>query len=188
MDRSFAQRLALVLLITVTTVLLTGCGGGDDASDTTPTKQATPDTPAGGGSVPTVDHADHGGNTGAERADLKLTMEQVSAKSGAGVPLPTRMNCTKSTPATCSSTVTCPAEDADDEAPCAWMAKNGAHLPQIAKDSAGQVCTMIYGGPETVKITGTVDDAPVDVTFSRQNGCAIAAWDEAAPLWTEPST
>jgi hypothetical protein len=43
---------------------------------------------------------------------------------------------------------------------------------------------MIYGGPEQAHVTGTVDGKQVDATFTRQNGCELARFDEASPLWT----
>ena len=43
-------------------------------------------------------------------------------------------------------------------------------------------CTQQYGGPETAKVTGTFRGEPVDARFSRENGCQIARWEDAAPL------
>lgn len=40
-----------------------------------------------------------------------------------------------------------------------------------------QACTMIYGGPQTATITGTLNGEDVDSSFSRTNGCEIARWD-----------
>jgi hypothetical protein len=39
------------------------------------------------------------------------------------------------------------------------------------------MCTEIYGGPATAKITGMWDGQPVSATYSRHNGCEIARWD-----------
>lgn len=47
---------------------------------------------------------------------------------------------------------------------------------------ADQVCTEIYGGPETATVRGTWLGRPVDASFSRQNGCEIARWDAVAGL------
>jgi hypothetical protein len=35
---------------------------------------------------------------------------------------------------------------------------------------------MVYGGPQTARITGTWEGGPVDATLSRTNGCEIARW------------
>ncbi|GGV76036.1 hypothetical protein GCM10010294_41600 [Streptomyces griseoloalbus] len=48
------------------------------------------------------------------------------------------------------------------------------------------VCTMQYGGPATARITGTWAGRPVDATYDRANGCAIARWDRLVPLLPEP--
>ncbi len=40
----------------------------------------------------------------------------------------------------------------------------------------GQVCTAIYGGPQTALVTGTFRSRRVHATFSRVNGCEIARW------------
>ena len=41
-----------------------------------------------------------------------------------------------------------------------------------------QVCTEIYGGPDVARVTGTIDDQPVDATIDRTNGCGIGDWDD----------
>ena len=40
-----------------------------------------------------------------------------------------------------------------------------------------QVCTQIYGGPDTAHLVGRVNDRPVDIVVSRANGCGISSWD-----------
>ncbi|KES05294.1 hypothetical protein BU52_20280 [Streptomyces toyocaensis] len=47
------------------------------------------------------------------------------------------------------------------------------------------VCTMQYGGPATARVTGTWAGRPVDTTYDRGNGCAIARWDRLVPLLPE---
>ncbi|MFI9825174.1 SSI family serine proteinase inhibitor [Streptomyces sp. NPDC052013] len=46
----------------------------------------------------------------------------------------------------------------------------------------GALCTMQYGGPATARVTGTWAGRPVDATFDRRDGCAIARWDRFVPL------
>ena len=45
----------------------------------------------------------------------------------------------------------------------------------VAKD---QMCTELYGGPQTATVKGTYDGDPVDATFSRTNGCEIDRWEQ----------
>ena len=46
--------------------------------------------------------------------------------------------------------------------------------------AADRACTQIYGGPQTVRITGTIGDERVDRRFRRTNGCEIADFTRAA--------
>lgn len=48
----------------------------------------------------------------------------------------------------------------------------------LAPVPADQACTMIYGGPETATITGTLRGKKVKASFSRSNGCEIDRWDQ----------
>ncbi len=50
---------------------------------------------------------------------------------------------------------------------------------QPARD---RVCTQLYGGPETARVTGTIGGRPVDRRFARTNGCEIADFSAAAGL------
>ena len=50
-------------------------------------------------------------------------------------------------------------------------------LKPVPKD---QVCTMIYGGPETATIIGTMRGSAVKAEFSRTNGCEIDRWNRLA--------
>ena len=45
-----------------------------------------------------------------------------------------------------------------------------------------RACTQIYGGPETARITGTIDGETVARRFSRTNGCEIADFNSAGEL------
>ena len=61
------------------------------------------------------------------------------------------------------------------------QARGNAELLTTAPDKA-RVCTQIYGGPETARVTGTIDDEKVDRRFRRTNGCEIADYTRAARL------
>jgi hypothetical protein len=63
----------------------------------------------------------------------------------------------------------------DPQTACDVLERAGKRaLPAVPKD---QICTQIYGGPQTARITGTWRGTPVDATLSRTNGCEIARWD-----------
>lgn len=78
-----------------------------------------------------------------------------------------------------STTLTCKPTGGNHPAAgaaCAALAKAG---PKVFEPvPAGQACTMIYGGPETANVRGTVDGKSVDAAFNRTNGCEISRWNE----------
>lgn len=50
-----------------------------------------------------------------------------------------------------------------------------------------EMCTEIYGGPDTATITGAVDGEQVDAQVDRANGCGISDWDALEPLLGKPT-
>lgn len=46
-------------------------------------------------------------------------------------------------------------------------------------------CTEIYGGPDEVRVEGTLDGEPVDALLTRVNGCEIDRFDRLLPLLRE---
>jgi hypothetical protein len=55
-------------------------------------------------------------------------------------------------------------------------------LADLEPASDATACTQLYGGPQTATIEGTLRGEPVDLSFSRVNGCEIARWDAARAL------
>ncbi|NGO49199.1 SSI family serine proteinase inhibitor [Streptomyces ureilyticus] len=45
-----------------------------------------------------------------------------------------------------------------------------------------RMCTMQYGGPATARVTGTWAGRPVNVSYTRGDGCEIARWDAMVPV------
>ena len=59
-------------------------------------------------------------------------------------------------------------------AACTTLAAKGkTALPPV---STGVMCTQIFGGSQTAKITGEWNGTPVNASFSRQNGCEVNRW------------
>jgi hypothetical protein len=55
--------------------------------------------------------------------------------------------------------------------------------PAVFEPTPGNVaCTQQYGGPEKATVTGTLRGEEVDASFSRENGCEIARWQDAQEL------
>ncbi|MFD7131115.1 SSI family serine proteinase inhibitor [Streptomyces sp. NPDC059894] len=46
----------------------------------------------------------------------------------------------------------------------------------------GSMCTMLYGGPATARVTGRWAGRSVDATYDRRDGCEIERWDRFVPL------
>src|SRR4051794_10351668 len=46
----------------------------------------------------------------------------------------------------------------------------------------GIACSMIYGGPETATVKGTLRGRPIDAQFSRTDGCQISRWRKVQTL------
>jgi hypothetical protein len=55
-----------------------------------------------------------------------------------------------------------------------------------AKDFAAtppeQACSMIFGGPETATVKGTLRGRAVDARFSRTDGCQTSRWERVKAL------
>ena len=46
----------------------------------------------------------------------------------------------------------------------------------------GVACSMIYGGPETARVKGTLRGQTVDASFSRTDGCQTSRWQKVQKL------
>jgi hypothetical protein len=61
---------------------------------------------------------------------------------------------------------------------CARLAEPMVQTRLITPPLPGDlVCTEIYGGPDTARIIGTLNDNAVSTTVDRTNGCGISDWD-----------
>lgn len=173
-------RIPLVLLVLLAAaLLLAACGDDDDGGDTT-----------GESSAVQIDESADDEPAEQATAMLEVRLEGVGDKEQIGPPVPSTMRCTRSIPASCDTTIECPvAEGADRPASttvevCQWLGTEGITI-LTEEVPERQACTMIYGGPATATVTGTVDGEQVDASFSRQDGCAIARWDSIQALWTQ---
>lgn len=54
-----------------------------------------------------------------------------------------------------------------------------------AETPPGTACTQIYGGPDVLRVAGTLRGEPIDAELTRANGCEIARFDAFAPLLRE---
>lgn len=51
---------------------------------------------------------------------------------------------------------------------------------------AGQMCSMIYGGPQTADVRGTWAGRPVAESYRRTNGCEVSRWSRMVPALPNP--
>ena len=66
---------------------------------------------------------------------------------------------------------------------CATLAKaEAAGKDPFAAPPEDQMCTFIYGGPETAVVKGEWNGRTVSRAFARTNGCEISRWDAIEPV------
>ncbi len=164
---------ALLLAGSVVAMALAGCSGGDDVT-TVPggggsDQQTDGDTPVTSEPAPsTTPPPSKSPAPGGEATEADLT---IAVDDGAG-------NAT-------TSTLTCSGAEvggtlASASQACAQLAEIGSQA--LAPPPADQMCTEIYGGPQTATITGTFAGEAVQATLARTNGCEIGRWDALSAL------
>ena len=69
------------------------------------------------------------------------------------------------------------------EEACAVLDEAGAARKNpFAAPPKGEMCTFVYGGPQTAVVKGEWNGRTVNRSFSRTNGCEIARWDAIEPV------
>lgn len=63
----------------------------------------------------------------------------------------------------------------DTPTACGWLANNQDEL-SLVRDSE-ESCTMVFGGSQAMRVTGSVSGRDIEVFLRRANGCEIAQWD-----------
>lgn len=84
-------------------------------------------------------------------------------------------------------TLTCPQPSGTHPDPQGACAALAATERPFAKPSGAQMCTDVYGGPQTARVTGMYLGQKIARTFTRSDGCEIARWDGLAPLLPDVS-
>lgn len=116
----------------------------------------------------------------------------VSYDDGAGHPQTYALTCDDSAivdsapaaPGTDSTTDTA-TDTGAPTTPCARLADLGGPLPAIPPD---QICSMLYGGPQTATVRGIWHGRVVDETYRRTNGCEVARWARMTPALPDPAS
>lgn len=110
--------------------------------------------------------------TGAPKANLIIQYQ------------PTTSNASLKLSVACAGSRATAGSHPNRKAICALLAKKGVKI--FASPPTGTACSMIYGGPETARVTGTVGSTKVKAAFSKTDGCQVARWLTALPLFTFP--
>jgi hypothetical protein len=121
------------------------------------------------------------GGCGTGEVEVTAGGRAVTSTSGAATELTIVLDDGAGSPRTVRLTCDPAGGDHDDPAAaCAALDRAGeVNLAPVAKD---QMCTQIYGGPQTARITGTWRGKAVDARLSRGDGCEIARWDALVGL------
>ena len=72
---------------------------------------------------------------------------------------------------------------ASSEPACAAL--DGVTAADLAPVSPDTACTEIFGGPDELQVSGTLNGDPVDETLTRANGCEIERYDALTPALRE---
>ncbi len=76
----------------------------------------------------------------------------------------------------------------DANAACAALARAEVLTRLVDGPPPDQVCTEIYGGPDTARLVGEIDGRTIDATVDRANGCGIDDWDRLLVAVLPPPT
>jgi hypothetical protein len=74
--------------------------------------------------------------------------------------------------------------DLSKRAPAARLCDSARALKRLLTRPrpTNRLCTQLYGGPQTARVAGTIDGAPVDRRFARTNGCRIGEFDRVQAI------
>jgi hypothetical protein len=153
----------LALITVAAAVALAACGGAEVGGTTTPGGETLPPEET----VPSTSEAPMGdGPYGI--ADIEVVIEHPERDT-----LTYRISCLVDT-----ATVQGDSVEVDEQEACATLSEEAAITRLVEGPPEDQMCTEIYGGPDVATITGTIDEAAVDATVDRANGCGISDWDD----------
>ena len=60
---------------------------------------------------------------------------------------------------------------------CRALARPAVQNRLVRGPSPEQVCTQVYGGPQTAMLSGTLEGQAVNAVVTRDDGCGIGDWD-----------
>ena len=159
---------ALVLVL----LFLGACSSDDDTTVAGDSDDTTSDTQAPADGTDNPDDPDNEPPLGAGPypvGTLDITITHPDAD-----PLSYTISCLGDT-----ATITPAVDGLNEQTACTALTTDAARLLLFDGPPSDRVCTEIYGGPDEAAIVGTLDDQPVDVVITRNDGCGIDDWDSA---------
>lgn len=159
--KTLASPLAMALTVVIALLILANCAGDDttvadgpdNTSATPPTADDGADEPLGAGPYPV--------------GTLEVTITHPDAD-----PVSYTISCLGDT-----ATITPAVDGLNEQTACTALNDDAVRTLLFDGPPSDRVCTEIYGGPDEASITGTLDEQPVDVVITRNNGCGIDDWD-----------
>jgi LysM repeat protein len=110
-----------------------------------------------------------GAGSGSTAASTSLTITTRTGSATVLVPSEATLECGGDTPKATGFL-------ADAPAPACAAVESGAVSTVMKSQKSGQLCSQIYGGPQTAHLVGTVDDKKVDLRVDRTDGCGVSDW------------
>ncbi len=119
-----------------------------------------------------------GSGSGSSDAATQLTITARTGSESVLVPSDATLECDGA--ATATGYLAKAAEPA-----CAAV-RDGVVATVKQAQKTGQLCSQIYGGPQTAHITGTANGKSVNLRIGRTDGCGVADWQTLEPLLGAP--
>ncbi len=163
--KTLPSPLPTIVAVVITLLFLAACSDGD----TTVADGADADTPA--------DDADAGDGSVDDQLPLGAgpypvgTLEIAITHPDAD-PVSYTIACLGDT-----ATITPAVDGLNEQTACTALNDDPVRTLLFDGPPDDRVCTEIYGGPDEAAITGTLDDQPVDIVVTRNDGCGIDDWD-----------
>ena len=157
------RRPVLTVAAVIAALSLAGCGanseGGDVSTRPSPTESVPEPSAAASPTGPSAPaDSDSGTIDLVDATDLRITVD-----NGSGQVRTWMLTCDDAG-----------GDHPDPQAACDALARMDAPFGPLPKD---QLCTEIYGGPQTAKVEGVYRGVPTLAEFRRTNGCEISRWD-----------
>jgi len=119
-----------------------------------------------------------GSGSGSSDASTKLTI--TTRTGGESVLVPSEATLA------CDGTARATGFLAKAAGPACAAVRNGVVAKVQHAQASGELCSQIYGGPQTAHLTGTANGKQVNLRVDRTDGCGVENWNLLEPLLGAP--